>query len=248
MRQSNQYFTALSKLLDKIESTQMESISKAAEIVKEVYKNNGIIHLFGAGHSHMPTEEVFVRAGSLTFANAIWPEKTLDAFERVEGLGKTLLSKYDLREGEAIFVFSNSGINPLPIEVALEAKKLGLKVIAITAVEQSRKLKSRQEKGKKLFEVADIVIDNCVPYGDTLLTLHDTNIKFGPASTISSVSIINAIFAETIEKIYDEGLEVPVRISKNIPGGDEHNQKFIERYADRIPELRYRVEKEGKNG
>ena len=239
MELGNKYFSTIQELLREIENTQEKAIEQAAQIIMKVYKKDGIIHLFGSGHSFIPAVEVFIRAGSLTFANALWPRKNLDTFERVEGIGKALISKYDLRKGEAIFVFSNSGINPLPIEVAQEAKNLGLKVIAVTSLEHSKKMSPRNSAGKKLFEIADLTIDSCVPYGDAALELDDFSEKVGPVSTISTVSIINAVFTEAAHKINQAGLDIPIRVSRNTPEGDSHNKKFIDKYGTRIPELRY---------
>lgn len=239
MKIYEKYFNYLNQMIKEICQSQSKSIENAAEIIKNVYKNEGIIHLFGAGHSSIPALEVFVRAGCLTFAKALWPTKDLDIFERVEGVGKALAASSDLRKGELIFIFSNSGINPLPIEVAIEAKKMGLKVIAVTSLEQSKKAPARTKSGKKLFEVADLFIDNCCPYGDAALNLEGFDKKIGPVSTISGVAIINAIFVEAAERIKKEGLEIPIRVSRNVPSGDNHNRKFIEKYKERIPDLIY---------
>jgi uncharacterized phosphosugar-binding protein len=233
-----EYLDELKKLLDNIRS-QKEAIEQAAELIKETFIAGGIVHLFGSGHSHIPAEEVMGRAGTLTFANTICPEKTVGMFERVPGTGEFLLAKQDVRPGEVIFVFSNSGINPLPVELAQEAKARGLKVVAITAMEHTEKAKPRTVDGKRLFEVADVVIDNCAPYGDAVLTLPGSEIKFAPVSTIAAVAVINAVFAEAAAKIAAAGLDAPVRISRNTPGGTEHNKKFIAMYADRIPGLRF---------
>ncbi len=233
-----EYLDELKKLITKI-SGQEEAINQAAELIKEAHVAGGIVHLFGSGHSHIPAEEVMCRAGTLTFANTICPDKTVGMFERVPGTGKFLLDKQDVRPGEVIFVFSNSGINPLPVELAQQAKAKGLKVVAITAMEHTNNAQPRTTDGKKLFEVADVVIDNCAPFGDAVLTLPGSKVKFAPVSTIAAVAVINAVFAQAAAKIAEAGLETPVRISRNTPGGAEHNKKFIAMYADRIPGLRF---------
>ena len=158
-------------------------------------------------------------------------------FERVEGFGSRLLQDYDLREGELMFIISTSGINPLPIEFALDAKKIGMKVIALTAMEHTTVAQPRHSSGMKLYEISDIVIDTHVPVGDAAVQIDGLPMKVGPLSTIAAVGIMDAIVVQTTELIVQKGGTPPVRMSRNLPGGDENNRRFQQMYGDRIPEL-----------
>lgn len=233
----SQYLKQLSVLLTKLQETQLNTVQTLGEKVGRSVVNEGIVHLFGSGHSHMAANEVFVRAGTLTTIRAIWPEQMTDKLERVEGLGASILNMGDVHPGELLFVISNSGINPMPIDVALEAKKRGAVTVAVTSKEHSRTVSCRHSGGRRLFEVCDYVLDTCIPAGDALLKRPELNYPFGPASTVASVALIQAVMAEAVSWMLDNGYEPPVRISRNMPGGDEHNDRLGELYRHRIPEL-----------
>ena len=130
-------------------------------------------------------------------------------------------------------------MNAVPIEMALIAKGIGCKTIALTSMEHTTKITSRHSSGKRLFEVCDLAIDNHVPAGDASISFDGFKPKVGPLSTIAGATIMNAIVVQTVQFILDQGEEPPVRISRNMPEGDEHNKRFIEIYGARIPELKY---------
>lgn len=238
MALAQKYFERAIELIHQIESNELEKIQEVAGITAKSIVNGGIVHLFGSGHSSIPTQEVYIRAGSLSNARPISLERFLDSFERIEGVGNALMRGFDGKAGEVLMVFSNSGVNPLPIEVALNGKKLGLFTVGISSFAHTQKAESRQKDGMKLRDVVDISIDSHVPYGDAGLEMTGLPMAIGPLSTIAGVSIVNAIMAETIEQLLALGVTPPVRISRNTPAGDAHNLQFQEKYADRIPELR----------
>ena len=233
------YLIRAQEILAEIQANEMEAIQRVAGILARSVIEGGIIHLFGSGHSAMPTQEVFIRAGSLTNARPISLERNLDSFERIEGVGEALMRGFTGQRGEVLFVFSNSGVNPLPIEVALEGKRRGLFTVGVTSLEHSRRSAVKHSGGKRLFDVVDVAIDTHVPYGDAGLEVEGLPMRIGPLSTIAGVAIINAVMAETIEAMLAAGETPPVRISRNTPGGDEHNLAYIQKYGDRIPELYY---------
>jgi uncharacterized phosphosugar-binding protein len=169
----------------------------------------------------MPTQEVFIRAGSLTNARPVSLDRNLDSFERIEGIGEALMRGFAGRSGEVLFVFSNSGVNPLPIEVALDGKRRGLFTIGVTSMEHSQRSTPKHSSGKRLHEVVDLAIDTHVPYGDVGLEVEGLPMRIGPLSTIAGVAIINAVMAETIEAVMAAGEAPPVRISRNTPDGME---------------------------
>ena len=199
--------------------------------------HGGIPHIFGSGHSSIPAKEVFIRAGTLSCLRAIAVNEDLDQYERIEGVASAVLSRYDLQSGDLLIVISNSGINPLPIEVALIGKEKGLDVVALSSLSHSLAQKSRHSSQRRLAEIADITIDTHVPEGDASMHIPSLPMKIGPLSTLAGVAIMNTIVVETIIKILEKGEEPPVRISRNMPGGDEHNARFKQKYGNRIPEL-----------
>jgi uncharacterized phosphosugar-binding protein len=231
------YLNGLSALLHELQTTQMETVRQVGERIGRSVADGGIVHLFGSGHSHMAAEEVFIRSGTLTTVRAIWPEQITDKLERVEGLGPSILKMGDVRPGELLFVVSNSGINPMPVDVAVEARKQGAVTVALTSTQHSLAVASRHSSGRRLMDVCDYVLDTRVPAGDAILTLPGLPYPIGPASTFASVTLIQAVMAEAVQWMVSNGFEPPVRISRNMPGGDAHNDRLGQRYRNRIPEL-----------
>ena len=129
-----------------------------------------------------------------------------------------------MRAGEVLIVFSQSGINPMPIEVVQAAKERGLRTVAVTSLEHSRASTSRQRDGLHLYEVADLTIDTHVPLGDASMPIRDSPMKVGPLSTIGAVLVINCLVAQTAGELLSRGCTPPVRISRNTPAGDAHNR------------------------
>ena len=231
------YLQAVSALLAELQATQLENVRAVGAVIGRSVAGGGIVHLFGSGHSHMAAEEVFVRAGTLTTVRAIWPEQVTDKLERVEGLGPSILKMGDVRPGEVLFVISNSGINPMPIDVALEAKRRGAVTVAVTSTQHALAVPSRHSSGRRLMDVCDHLLDTRVPAGDVLLAVPGLGYPIGPASTVASVAVIQAVMAEAVHWLVTNGFEAPVRLSRNMPGGDAHNDRLGQRYRDRIPEL-----------
>jgi len=182
-------------------------------------------------------KEIASRAGGLVPVNLI-PDPTEGMAERLEGLGEILLGRYERRyqllPGEVMIVVSTSGRNPVPIEIALKAQERGLFVIAITSLEYSRVSTSRHSSGKRLFEVADLVLDNGVPPGDASVEIGRTGQKAGASSTIAGALIVNMLMLSVIEHILEAGEEPPILRSYNLEGSDEHNRMLFERYRTRL--------------
>ena len=236
----NTYFDNVIATIEKVRQTQAQTIDTASEWIKDLLEKDGVLHMFGSGHSHAITEDVFWRAGGLAPVNAILDVNlTLHgggsptrgtSLERLEGYAKIIFENYDLRKGEVIIIVSNSGINALPVEAAMICKELGLKVIALTNLEQSRNAKSRHSSGKKLYELVDLVIDTCVVSGDASIEIAPNLPKTAPLSTVISCSILQCIVAEVATRMYKDGFKPPVGLSANVPGGDLHlaewNRKF----------------------
>jgi len=233
-------FETAHKILRKVEETQMSNILKAADMVTDTLMNDGVLHTFGAGHSELVAEEVYGRAGGLAAVNAISEYSiTLNsgitsAMERLEGFSPILLDYHNVSKGDTIILISSSGRNAAAIDAAIEARKRGLKVIAITSLAHSKAVPSRHSSGKRLFEIADLVIDNCVPLGDATLEIKGVPKKMGPMSTIAGAAIIHAITVQAAQNWRRRGVTPPVFISGNVEGAEEHNKKMFEKYRNRI--------------
>lgn len=235
------YFEKAIATLEKVMATQSAALDQAAQWIAESLKANGVLHIFGGGHSQLLGEELMFRAGGLAPVNAILdinfslmgggPPTRSTALERMEGYAKLVLDRYDLCPGEVLIVVSQSGINAAPIEAAMEGKARGLKVIALTSVEQSAQAKSRHSSGKRLFEVADLVIDNCVVPGDACVEIALGIPKAAPLSTVVGAAILQALVAEVAKRLYDAGVEPPIWLSANVPGGDQRLTELAARYG-----------------
>ena len=147
MTAGKMYFETAVTLLQEICGAEMEKITSLAQAAARSIQDGGDIASIGAGHSALPVHELYIRAGSLSNARPVSLERILDLFERVEGVGTTLMRNFDGRPGEVLIVISNSGVNPLPIEVALEGKKRGLVTAAITSFSHSLQVEPKHSSG-----------------------------------------------------------------------------------------------------
>lgn len=253
----DQYIAAIEKLVHTAGTKQKQVILKAAERIADSIEEGGILHVFGSGHSHMIAEDLFHRAGGLICVNAMLEPSLMELnigratqLERLSGYADVLLGGYDLKAGEVILIVSNSGINAVPIEMALACKKRGLYVIALTNMDHSKRVESRHPEGLKLYEAADLVLDNGGVYGDAIISYGQgmgsvigaggqpfeagASLRVGPTSTIGGILVVQTLMMAVTEALLQRGVEPPVLVSANTAGGDEHNRAYISRYRDRI--------------
>ena len=243
MSAKDAYFDVIQGQLSAIHRTQGVTIAEAAQWVATALQNDKFIYTFGSGHSHTLAEETFYRAGGLARAVAILDEKLMvhesavesTEWERKEGYAAEVLSRYAISKGDVLFIVSNSGRNAVPIEMALGAKQRGAKVIAITSLKHGGAFSSRHSSGKKLTDVADLVIDNHSIAGDAVISVPGVPAKAGPTSTISSAFILNSILVEAVELAASAGHVVEVWGSANSDGSN--NEKMLARYRGVIPHL-----------
>lgn len=197
----------------------------------------------------MGVEELFWRAGGLAMFNAILDAgtnlihgaKRSNIVERTPGYAKSVLDAYRVAEGEVIIIINAYGINSMTIDTALEAKKRGLKTIGVSSTSFAQAVPlghpARHPSGKNLYELVDVFINNHLPYGDAVVEFEGYPQKVAPTSTIANCFTLNLLVATTVEKLLAEGIQPPVWVSANLPGGDEANKALDEKYRPRIPHL-----------
>ena len=154
--------------------------------------------------------------------------------ERMSGYAAAILANVETGRHDTLFVISHSGRNAVPIEMAMEGKKRGLTTVAITSLAHAKSVLSRHSSGKRLFEVADIVIDNAGPIGDAAIKLDQLPAPIAPLSTITGAFIIHAVIAAAAEKLLAEGIKPPFFFSGNAPDGDLHNIELFQKYRNRV--------------
>lgn len=239
------YFDNLESLLARVRSTQAEAMEQAARHIADSLKAGGMIYTFGTGHGHLLALEVFYRAGGMARVCPIMDEKlmlhvsaagsTLE--ERREDWVEKLLARYPIKAGDVLISISNSGRNAVPVLLALEARKRGAFVIALTSMNHSSAVSSRNSLGLRLFEAADLVLDNCGVLGDAAVRFED-GAQVGPTSTAAGAAILQAVVCRVKELSLAEGFEADFFKSSNVDGGDEWNDRLIARYAGLIPGLK----------
>jgi uncharacterized phosphosugar-binding protein len=237
------YMNAVQTRLNALMNSQKEVLDQAAEVVYAALAADQMIYLFGTGHSHMIAEEGHFRAGGLAavcpilLSSLMLHESAIlsTQLERTSGLAASLLNRYQPAAGSVLFIFSNSGVNTLPVEMALAAQARGIFVIGVVALAYAAAAPTGGA-GKKLAEVADVVIDNQGVPGDALVPLQ-SQIAVGPLSTIVGTFILNAIMTEACFRMEARGKTPPVYISANMPGAKEHNAALVARYKARNPHL-----------
>lgn len=241
----NAYFKQIDALYSEIKADERNQLELGAEYMAEAIRAGGIVQCFGTGHSHMIGEELFYRAGGLAPIKPIWIEELLlekggirsSLYERSLSFAQTTAAELDIQKEDIMIITSNSGRNPAPIEVALAAKAAGVKVIALTSLAYSKSVSSRHPQEKKLYELADVILDTKTKAGDAVLSHREVSVPFAPTSTIIGMLLVNSLIARVIEKLAEANEEVPVFLSGNLDGSDEWNQSLIDRYEKRIPML-----------
>jgi uncharacterized phosphosugar-binding protein len=218
--------------MDRIEETQTDTIHAAAEIMADSIEAGRWVHTFGCGHATIPVEEMYPRIGGfvgfhpmvelpLTFFTRITGEMGVHQFlflERAEGYGREIMKSYTFDPRDTLWIFSHSGINNVNIDVALEAKRLGMKVIATGSPKAYESVKTRHSSGRKIFEIADVVIDSCAPAQDASVTLKNHFDKVGPVSTMAFVTVVWMTICTVAEILADRGVHLYIHPSHNVPG------------------------------
>jgi uncharacterized phosphosugar-binding protein len=239
------FATAATRILGELVAAPDPALETAADMMAASLAADGVVQAFGTGHSQAAALEVAGRAGGLIPTNRIAltdaviyggrdPRLLSDPLlERSPGLAAELLDLVELSPADVFIVVSNSGINASIVDMALEVTARGYPLIAITSTAHGDGVVSRHPSGKRLRDLADVVIDNHAPYGDTLLPMGN-GASACAISSITTAFIIQMLVAETVRRLEDRGIEPPVYVSANVPGGHERNIAIEARYGARL--------------
>lgn len=236
-----QYYEEIVSILNRIKNTQSEKIGTAAATVAKTIEADGIIYIFGCGHSHLIALDCFYRAGGLANVSAMLDTDLMlhngaaksSKMERMSGIAESIFERYCLTEKDTLILVSTSGKNAVPCEMATVASQNGIKTISIV----SGAYFDDETATKKLNECTDMYIDNCVPHGDAIMNITGTDVKMGSVSTAASSFILQAMLLEAAEIAAKNGVEIPLYKSGNIDGGAEYNRHLIKKFLPRIKHL-----------
>lgn len=241
--QGKTYIDTVLRTIETAWNSQQDALRQASEMLYAAIRDKRSVFVFGCSHAGMLSEEVFYRTGGLAILNPIFFSGTLlntrpvtmtSKLERLPGLGRIILEENGVRAGDCLILHSNSGRNTVPVEMAMVARETGVQTIGFTSLAHSRAVASRHPSGKKLYEVCDVVIDNCGVPGDAAIRLDGLAEPMGPTSTAVGASLIHAIVIEAVERLLADGITPPVFMSANLDGGDEHNRKLFREYKNNI--------------
>ena len=244
------YFQSVVETLERINATQGENIQKAAALMCEAIRNDRLINVYGGGgHTTLPVGEMFFRAGGLSCINPIM-ETGLSVFnqalkylelERTVNYGAAILKYYDLQEDDVLIIFHNIGINPATIDAAMEAKKRGVKIIAVSSIAWQTEMPAdhfiRHPNGTNLNDYADVCIEDFNPVGDAVVNVPGLDTPIGPISNIADFYIAHLLEIECVRQCVEAGIKPPVWSSANTPGGDEKNAEYLKKYRPRVKML-----------
>lgn len=239
---SDSYLADLADRITSIRSTAAQSLERAAEVMAACIQHDGLIYIFGSGHSHMLAEEAHFRAGGLAAAVPMLAAATMlheaatvgTKLERLPGLVPALLARYPVGPKDVMIVVSTSGVNAAPVEAAMFGKARGATVIAITSESYSQAAANGRPR---IADLADIVLDNGAPPGDATQDAGADGLMVGPVSTVIGAALLNAALAETARRLIASGGPAPIYLSANMPGAADRNEDLIRRYQPRNPHL-----------
>ena len=240
------YLESAIQLLQEIQRTQKDAIENAAQVMAKAIQADHLVYIFGPTHASILSQEMFYRAGGLVPVNPILPPGLTTSvrpitlttrLERLPGFGAQIIAETPIEAGDVLIAHSVSGRNAAVVEVAQGARQRGAFVIALTSLAYSSAVQPRQAGMPRLFEVADLILDDRAPLGDALVELPGLSQRVGPISTVTGAAILNAVVVRTAEIILLQTGDTPVFLSANLDGGDEHNQRWLEHYRGRLTYL-----------
>ena len=231
--------------LEQLERTNQSTLAQAAELVWTALRSECLIHVAGSGHSTLFALEAFYRAGGLAPVNPIWHPMLLPLHgaklstmnERSRGLGPELVRLARVKRGDVVVVFSQSGVNPVPVEIAEAARGAGAAVVGVLSLQHTLSVPSRHGQELRLPDVVDVVIDTGGPVGDASYAAATGARAIAPLSTILGVFAWDAILVRLADRAAAAGVELPIWVSANVPDGDAIATDLTARFLDRIPAL-----------
>ena len=243
---ATQWLNNVREIMTRIEETQTGNIQKAAEAMADTIECGRWVHTFGCGHATLPVEEMYPRIGGfvgfhpmielpLTFFTRITGEMGVHQFiflERVEGYGKEIMKGYDFDKRDVMWLFSHSGVNNVNIDIALESRKIGMKVVVFGSAAEAKGKKTRHSCGKTIFDLADIVVDTCAPLQDASVTLKNHMDKIGPVSTMAFVTCVWMTITTVAEILADRGVKLYIHPSHNVAGDGNERVRLDEALAE----------------
>ena len=248
---AKQWLNNARDVMSNIEDTQIENIQKAANAMADSIEAGRWVHTFGCGHATLPIEEMYPRIGGfvgfhpmielpLTFFTNIVGGMSVQQFvflERVEGYGNEIMKGHNFDPKDCMWLFSHTGINAVNIDVAIESRKKGMKVIVFGSAAEAKDKKSRHSSGKTIFDLADIVVDTCVPVVDASVPLKNHIDKVGPVSTMAFITAVWMTVTTVAEILADRGVKLYIHPSHNVPGDSTAH----DRLEDALQEYKRRI-------
>jgi uncharacterized phosphosugar-binding protein len=246
-------------VIARVADTQADAIETASQWCADAIAADGLVHLFGTGHSRIPVEEMFPRYGSYPGFNPIVElsmtfhtqvvgangQRQAMFIERTPGLAEVILSNFRFGADDVMMVFSASGLTAVPVEIAAGAQDRGVRVIAVTSVAQSMSAEPEPSAGRRLLEVADLVLDVCSPAADATVRLDGLDTPVGPVSTVGAVAIVNAIKARTAELLVERGAMPPVITRASEVGAERSRDLFDAAYREHARRLARAIDQHG---
>ena len=243
---SGQWTAAAHQLLERLLLEQGNAISQAAQWCFESISNDGVVHLFGTGHSRIPIEEMFPRYGSFPGFNPIGElsmtfhtqvvgangQRQAMFIERVEGLADQILENWTFKPQDMMIIFSVNGKSAVPLEMARSARRAGIKTIAVTSIAQNLDGTPTHSSGTTLIDHVDLAIDLCTPIGDALIEVPDLETRVGPGSTVTAIAIVNEIKVQVADLLVRSGFEPPVITSSSVIGAEKSKILFDAAYSE----------------
>ena len=243
---AKQWLNNARKVMSRIEETQMENIQSAANVMADSIESGRWVHTFGCGHATLPIEEMYPRIGGfvgfhplielpLSFFTRITGEMGVHQFvflERVEGYGVEIMKGYNFDTRDTMWLFSHSGINNVNIDVALEARRKGMKVVVFGSAAEAKGKQTRHSSGKTIFDLADIVVDTCAPIADASVDLKNHQDKIGPVSTMAFITCVWMTVTTVAEILAERGVKLFIHPSHNVPGNDNAKVRVEEALSE----------------
>ncbi len=244
---ADRYFDIVVRVLDEIRQMNRDSFQKAAELIAGRLEQDKLIFVYGpGGHSHIGSEEFFYRAGGLVPVypmfdinlSTLGGARRSTLVERTPGYAASAFEYYGVGEGDVIVITSAYGLNSASVDAGLEAKKRGVKSIAVTSAQYAAATPpghpARHPSNQNLIDIADVVIDTRTPVGDAVLDVEGVDTKVSPVSTITVSFALQSLVAETVGYMLRNGQTPPVWMSSTAVGGDQANKRWFEQYTNRI--------------